>query len=226
MALATLGVFILWMGWFGFNAGSTTGVTGGADAGAGAGKAFGLIAINTNLAACAGALISTATTWAKVGKPEISMALNGALSGLVAITAPCATVNPLAAIVIGAIAGLVVVFSVEFFENRKIDDPVGAISVHGVCGAWGTMAAALFHMDGFKPEQLVTQAIGVMAAFLWAFPVALLLSKLIQTTVGLRATEEDEIDGLDISEHGGEAYPMEQLGSDYDAPEAPAFAAE
>lgn len=226
MALATLGVFILWMGWFGFNAGSTTGVTGGADPAGGAGKAFGLIAINTNLAACGGALVATAITWAKVGKPEISMALNGALSGLVAITSPCATVSPLASIIIGGIAGLVVVFAVEFFENRKIDDPVGAISVHGVCGAWGTMAAALFHTDGFKPEQLVTQAIGVSAAFMWAFPVALLLFKLVEATVGLRVSEEDEIDGLDISEHGGEAYPMEQVFDDYADEEAPAYAAE
>lgn len=226
MALATLGVFILWMGWFGFNAGSTTGVTGGADPGAGAGKAFGLIAVNTNLAACGGALVSTAITWAKAGKPEISMALNGALSGLVAITAPCATVSPLAAIIIGSIAGIMVVFAVEFFENRKIDDPVGAISVHGVCGAWGTIAAAFFHIDGFKPEQLVTQAIGALAAFLWAFPLALLLSKLIEATVGLRVSEEDEIDGLDISEHGGEAYPMEHVVDEDEVLNAPAYAAE
>lgn len=226
MALATLGVFILWMGWFGFNAGSTTGVTGGTDPAGGAGKALGLIAINTNLAACGGALVATAITWAKVGKPEISMALNGALSGLVAITSPCATVSPLAAIVIGAIAGLVVVFAVEFFENRRIDDPVGAISVHGVCGAWGTIAAALFHTEGFKPEQLITQAIGVSAAFLWAFPVTLILFKLVDATVGLRVSEEDEIDGLDISEHGGEAYPMEQVLDDYTEEEAPAYAAE
>lgn len=225
MALATLGVFILWMGWFGFNAGSTTGVTGGAEPGSGAGKAIGLIAINTNLAACGGALVSTLITWAKVGKPEISMALNGALSGLVAITAGCATVSPLSSIMIGSIAGILVVFAVEFFENRRIDDPVGAISVHGVCGAWGTMAAALFHLDGFKPEQLVTQAIGVSAAFLWAFPAALLLAKVIEATAGLRVSEEDELDGLDISEHGGEAYPMEQATLDEEA-EAPAYAAE
>lgn len=226
MALATLGVFILWMGWFGFNAGSTTGVTGGAEVGSGVGKAFGLIAINTNLAACSGALISTAVTWAKVGKPEISMALNGALSGLVAITAGCAAVSPLAAVMIGAVAGVLVVFAVEFFESRKIDDPVGAISVHGVCGLWGTLAVAFFHMGGFKPEQLVSQAIGGAAAFLWAFPMGWILSKLIAATVGLRVSEEDEVDGLDISEHGGEAYPMEQIADEYETSEAPAYAAE
>ncbi len=212
MALATLGVFILWMGWFGFNAGSTTGVTGGADPASGAGKAFGLIAVNTNLAACAGALFATLTTWARVGKPEISMALNGALAGLVSITAPCATATPLASIIIGAIAGVLVVFSVEFFENRKVDDPVGAISVHGVCGAWGTLAVAVFHVDGFSVPQLITQAIGILSAFIWSFGCAWILFKIISGTMGLRVSEEDEIDGLDISEHGGEAYPREDVG--------------
>src|SRR5690606_28522791 len=165
MALATLGVFILWMGWFGFNAGSTIGVTGGADPGAGAGKAFGLIAINTNLSACAGASVAMFTTWFRVGKPEISMALNGVLAGLVGITASCATVSPGSAIMIGAIAGGIVVFAVELFEKLSIDDPVGAISVHGVCGLWGTLAAALFHIDGFSGRQLVSQLIGITTCF-------------------------------------------------------------
>lgn len=212
MPLAALGVFILWMGWFGFNAGSTTGVTGGADPAAGAGKAFGLIAVNTNLAACAGALLATATTWARVGKPEISMSLNGALAGLVAITAPCATVTPLSAVIIGAAAGVIVVFSVEFFENLKIDDPVGAVSVHGVCGAWGTIAAALFHSGGFSGSQLVSQLIGIASAFVWSFTSAFVLFKIIAATMGLRADAEDELDGLDISEHGGEAYALEYVG--------------
>jgi Amt family ammonium transporter len=228
MTLATLGVFILWMGWFGFNAGSTTGVTGGAEPTAGAGKAFGLIAVNTNLAACSGALLAMVTTWARAGKPEISMALNGALSGLVAITAPCATVTPLAAIIIGAAAGVLVVFSVEFFENRKVDDPVGAISVHGVCGAWGTLSAALFHVDGFSSKQLITQAIGVGAAFVWAFSLGLLLFFVVKKTIGLRVSEEDEIDGLDLSEHGGEAYPIDddEAWGGEDEAAAPAYAAE
>jgi Amt family ammonium transporter len=212
MALATLGVFILWMGWFGFNAGSTTGVTGGAEPMAGAGKAFGLIAVNTNLAACAGAVLSTGTTWARSGKPEISMALNGALSGLVAITAPCASVTPFSAVIIGATAGVLVVFSVDLFEHLKIDDPVGAISVHGVCGVWGTVAAALFHSEGFVPAQLASQLIGCGAAFLWSFLSGLLLFQLVNRTLGLRVSAEDELDGLDISEHGGEAYPYDDFG--------------
>ncbi len=209
MALATLGVFILWMGWFGFNAGSTTGVTGGANPAAGAGKAIGLIAINTNLSACAGAAAAMFTIWARVGKPEISMALNGALAGLVAITAPCATVTPTSAVLVGLVAGVVVVFSVEFVDRLEIDDPVGAISVHGVCGAWGTLAAALFHVEGFSGRQLVSQAIGVGLCFVWTFGCAYVLFRMINATVGLRAQEEDELDGLDISEHGGEAYPMD-----------------
>lgn len=211
MSLATLGVFILWMGWFGFNAGSTTGVTGGATPTAGAGKAFGLIAVNTNLAACAGAVLAMFTTWIRAGKPEISMALNGALAGLVAITAPCATVTPLSAVLIGGVAGVLVVLSVELFDALRVDDPVGAISVHGVCGVWGTLAAALFHVGGFSVGQLVTQMIGIAAAFVWTFVSAFALFKLIRITVGLRVSEEDELDGLDLSEHGGEAYPREEV---------------
>jgi Amt family ammonium transporter len=209
MALATLGVFILWMGWFGFNAGSTTGVTGGTDPTSGAGKAFALIALNTNLAACAGAIFATATTWIRYGKPEISMALNGALAGLVSITAPCASASPLSAVLIACVAGVLVVFSVDVFERLEIDDPVGAISVHGVCGVWGTLAAALFHVDGFSAAQLLTQGIGVVACFAWSFSTAFVLFKILSVSVGLRVSAEDEIDGLDISEHGGEAYPID-----------------
>lgn len=211
MALATLGVFILWMGWFGFNAGSTTGVTGGASPNAGAGKAIGLIAVNTNLAACAGALFAMLTTWLRVGKPEISMALNGALAGLVGITAGCATSTPFGALAIGALAGVIVVYSVDWVDALQIDDPVGAVSVHGVCGAWGTLAAALFHADGFSTQQVLTQLIGIGAAFVWAFAASYLLFKLVDLLVGLRVPTEDEIDGLDISEHGGEAYPEDGL---------------
>jgi Amt family ammonium transporter len=215
MPLATLGVFILWMGWFGFNAGSTTGVTGGADdLYGGAGKAFALIAVNTNLAACAGACAAMATTWLTAGKPEISMVLNGALAGLVSITAPCATVSPFSAMLIGLLGGVLVVFSVQFIEARRVDDPVGAISVHGVCGAWGTLAAALFHHGGFSWAQLGTQCIGVAAAFAWTFGVAFVLFKGIELAMGLRVTAEDEVDGLDLSEHGGEAYPAEFLAGE------------
>lgn len=210
MSLATLGVFILWMGWFGFNAGSTTSASGGAEPFGGAGKALGLIAVTTNLSACAGAIVALATTWIRTGKPEISMALNGVLAGLVAITAPCATVSPGSAIVIGAIAGALVVFSVDLFERLEIDDPVGALSVHGVCGVWGTLSVALFHVQGFSSGQLVTQALGSVSAFVWSFTSGLLLFWLLKRSIGLRVHADDEIDGLDLSEHGGEAYPREE----------------
>lgn len=210
MPSAALGVFILWMGWFGFNAGSTAGVTGGgAEPFGGAGKAFALIAVNTNLAACAGAVAATLATWLSSGKPEISMSLNGVLAGLVAITAPCANVSPLSAIVIGLIAGAVVVVSVQALDRVGVDDPVGAISVHGVCGVWGTLAVAVFDQGGFRGVQLLTQGIGVMSAFVWTFGTAFLLFKLIHWSVGLRVDAADEIDGLDLSEHGGEAYPAD-----------------
>ncbi|MCA9580047.1 MAG: ammonium transporter, partial [Myxococcales bacterium] len=128
MALATVGVFILWMGWFGFNAGSTTAVTGGGtDPFGGSGKAFALIAVNTNLAACAGAVMAMIVVWGMTKKPDIGMTLNGALAGLVSITAPCANVSPMSAVVIGAIGGALVVFAVQFFDRIKVDDPVGAV---------------------------------------------------------------------------------------------------
>ncbi len=211
MTLATLGMFILWMGWFGFNAGSTTGVTGGAAPFSAAGKSAGAIAVTTNLSACAGAAASLLTVWLRTGKPEISLVLNGALAGLVGITAGCAFVTPSSAVLIGAVAGVLVVFSVELFERLEIDDPVGAVSVHGVCGAWGTLAAGLFHVGGFSLVQMATQLLGVVCAFVWSFGWGLVLFKLLALTLGLRASEEDEIDGLDLSEHGGEAYPREVL---------------
>jgi len=218
MALATLGVFILWMGWFGFNAGSTTGVTGAGDAPFdGAGKAFALIAVNTNLAAAAGAIAGMLTTWLTLGKPDIGMSLNGTLAGLVAITAPCATVAPWAAVVIGSIAGVLVVFAVGAFEKLKVDDPVGAISVHGVCGAWGTLSAALFNAGGFSLAQLATQVIGIVTAFVWTFGTAYTLFSIIKATIGLRVAKEDEIEGLDLSEHGSEAYPSD-LGYGAESP--------
>ena len=210
MPSATLGVFILWMGWFGFNAGSTTGVTGGGDDPfGGAGKALGLIAVNTNLSACAGALAATLTTWWSAGKPEISMCLNGVLGGLVAITAGCANVSPLSAIVIGAIAGALVVYAVQLFERCRIDDPVGAVSVHAVCGVWGTLAVAIFAQRGFDGAQLLTQVIGVSSAFLWTFGTAFILFRVLKALFGLRVSKADELDGLDLSEHGGEAYPTD-----------------
>lgn len=198
MALVALGTFILWFGWFGFNAGSTTAAT----------TDIAGIAVTTNLAAAAGAVAAMITAWMVLGKPEGSMTLNGAIAGLVAITAGCANVSPISAIIIGLIAGVLVVLSILFLEKQfKIDDPVGAVSVHGVCGAWGTLAAGIFDIGGFSLSVVGVQALGVAAAFLWTFPTAFLLFKLINKTIGLRVSREEEIDGLDVGEHGIEAYP-------------------
>lgn len=195
--LAALGVFILWLGWFGFNPGSTTAAS----------KDIAMIFVNTNLAAAAGAVLAMAVSWIKFGKPEVGMSLNGALAGLVGITAGCANVTPASAVIIGAVAGIVVVFSVLFFDKLRIDDPVGAISVHGVCGAWGTLAAGLFNIGGFTTKIIAVQLIGIGACFLWTFPTAYALFKLIDATMGLRVSKEEELEGLDATEHGGNAYP-------------------
>lgn len=195
--LASLGVFILWLGWFGFNPGSTTT----------ADKSIAMIFVNTNLAAAAGAVLAMFTSWVRFKKPEVGMSLNGALAGLVAITAGCANVTPFSAILIGAIAGIVVVFSVQFFDLLKIDDPVGAISVHGVCGAWGTLAAGLFNMTGTSMAIIGVQLLGIISCFAWTFVTAFIMFKLIHVSIGLRVSPEEELDGLDHSEHGGMAYP-------------------
>lgn len=207
MALGALGVFILWFGWFGFNPGSTTF----------AGGDIGRIAITTNLAAAGGAITALLTSWAVFKKPDASMTLNGALAGLVAITAPCASVTPVAALIIGLLAGSLVVFSVLFIDRKlKVDDPVGAISVHGVCGAFGTLSVGLFQADGgffygggFK--LLGVQALGVAVAFVWSFGIGMILFNIIKATVGLRVTAEEELQGLDIGEHGMEAYSGFQI---------------
>lgn len=195
--LAALGVFILWLGWFGFNPGSTTA----------ANKSIAMIFVNTNLSAAAGCIAAMLTSWAKFGKPEVGMSLNGALAGLVGITAGCANVTPTSAIIIGCVAGVLVVFSVLFFEMIRVDDPVGAVSVHGVCGAWGTLAAGLFNMKGVTMAIVGVQALGVGACFLWTFPTAFVLFKIIEKTIGLRVSPEEELEGLDHAEHGGVAYP-------------------
>ena len=200
--LAALGVFILWFGWFGFNPGSTTVGDG----------SIGYIAVTTNLSAAAGAIIAMSISWVIMKKPDASMALNGALAGLVSITAPCDGVTPMGAILIGVVGGSLVVFAVLFIDRvLKVDDPVGAVSVHGVCGVWGTLATGLFNMQsglfyggGFK--QLGVQALGAGAAFVWAFGLGLILFYVISKTIGLRVTPEEELKGLDISEHGMEAY--------------------
>jgi Amt family ammonium transporter len=197
LPLAALGVFILWLGWFGFNPGSTTA----------ANKDIAMIFVNTNLAAAAGAVLAMFTSWMKFGKPEVSMSLNGALAGLVAITSPCATVSPLSAVIIGALAGVIVVFSVLFFDRIRVDDPVGAISVHGVNGAWGTLAAGIFNMGGTSAKIIGVQLLGIVACFIWTFGTAFLMFKLIDKAIGLRVSPEEETEGLDFGEHGGTAYP-------------------
>src|SRR6056297_406357 len=197
MPLAGLGVFILWIGWFGFNPGSTTA----------AGKGIAMIFVNTNLAAATGAVLAMVVSWVKFGKPEVGMSLNGALAGLVGITAGCANVTPGSAVIIGAVAGILVVFSVLFFDKIRVDDPVGAISVHGVCGAWGTLAAGIFNMGGTSLGIIGVQVLGIDVCFAWTFGLAFIMFKVIDMTIGLRVTPEEEIEGLDFTEHGGNAYP-------------------
>jgi Amt family ammonium transporter len=197
MPLAALGVFILWLGWFGFNPGSTTT----------ADTSIAMIFVNTNLAAAAGAIFALVSSWIKFGKPEVGMTLNGALAGLVAITAGCANVSPGSSIIIGAFAGILVVISVMFFDKIHVDDPVGAISVHGVNGAWGTLAAGIFNIGGTSFTIIGVQILGILSCFIWTFVIALIMFKIISATIGLRVSEEEEIEGLDGVEHGGIAYP-------------------
>ena len=203
LPLGALGVFILWLGWFGFNPGSTTT----------ADTTIAYIFVNTNLAAAAGCVFAMATSWVKFGKPDISMSLNGALAGLVAITAPCANVMPTSAVIIGAIAGILVVMSVIFFDKIKVDDPVGAVSVHGVNGAWGTLAAGLFNVDGFSLSVIGVQVLGIVVCFIWAFGTGFIMFKVLSATVGLRVSAEEEAEGLDMIEHGGNAYPDFQVST-------------
>ncbi len=216
LPIAALGVFILWFGWFGFNPGSTTTGEG----------SIGRIAVTTNLSGAAGALAAMITAWILFKKPDASMSLNGALAGLVAITAPCATVTPTAAVIIGLVAGVLVVCSVVFIDRiLRVDDPVGAVSVHGVCGFWGTLACGLFNAEavigtgstnsgllyGGGFSQFISQLIGAGTAFVWAFGLGLLLFHALKATVGLRVSAEEEIRGLDIGEHGMEAYSGFQI---------------
>lgn len=203
LLMAALGVFILWFGWFGFNPGSTV---------AGTDLSIASIAVTTNLAAAAGAVMAMIVSWIKYGKADVSMTLNGALAGLVGITAGTAIVGNLSAVIIGAIAGIIVIYSVEFFDKLQIDDPVGAVSVHGVCGAFGTLAVGVFAAEdgllfGGGFDLLFTQIIGVVAVFFWAFGLGFILFKVIDAVIGLRVSEADEIEGLDYSEHGADSYP-------------------
>lgn len=204
LTLGALGVFILWFGWFGFNPGSTL---------SGTNPDIGRIAVTTNLAAAAGATMTMIFTWIKYKKPDVSLTLNGALAGLVAITAGTAAVSPAGAAIIGLGAGILIVLAVELFDKvLKIDDPVGAISVHGVCGAYGTAMVGLFAVEGGLfygggTEQLITQLIGIGAVFVWTVLTSLVLFGILKATIGLRVSKDEEELGLDIGEHGIEAYP-------------------
>ncbi|MCH8047246.1 MAG: ammonium transporter [Planctomycetes bacterium] len=221
MALAFLGGLILWLGWFGFNPGSTMAI-----AGADGAASVAHIVITTNLSCAGGLLSATILAWVMLGKPDFSMTINGALAGLVAITAPCAYVTPGASVIIGVVAGVIVVFSVIGFDRIKIDDPVGALSVHLSNGIWGTLAiglfanpvaldyepgpgkdgplAGLFYGGGF--EQLQYQVIGVLAVGAITFGLALVVWFIIKVTIGLRVDPDAEMRGLDVSEMGMEAY--------------------
>lgn len=204
LVLGTLGVFILWLGWFGFNPGSTVSF---ADPGLVA-----HIFMTTNMAAASGALATVITTWIRYKKPNLSMSLNGVLAGLVAITAGCDVVSPGGAVIIGAMAGVLVVFSVEFFDKIvKIDDPVGAISVHGVCGAFGTIMVGAFAVDGglFYGggfSYIGTQLTGVAAVGAWAIGTGLILFYGLKYILGIRVSRKEEENGLDFYEHGEKAY--------------------
>lgn len=203
-----LGVFILWFCWFGFNGGSTVAMTADADM-----ELASLVMFNTNLAAAVATVVGMIFTWIRYGKPDVSITFNAALAGLVAITAPCDCVTPVGAFFIGLVAGVLVVLAVEFFDNvAKIDDPVGAVSVHMVNGIWGTLAVGLFSSggDGVAPglfygggfAQLGVQALGVVSVAAYVLIVMFIIFKLIDKTVGLRVPAQIEIDGLDIHEHG------------------------
>lgn len=207
LTFAALGVFILWFGWFGFNPGSQLGAAGKENT-----VAIAHIALTTNLAAAGGAVAALFTSWMRYKRPALSLALNGALAGLVAITAGCDIVSPGGALLIGLAAGVILVFSVEIIDQKfRVDDPVGAVSVHGINGAFGTLAVGLFATDGGLLygggfSLLLAQLIGVAAVFAWAFGLGLLLFKIIDATIGLRVSRRVEEEGLDVYEHGESAY--------------------
>lgn len=218
MPLATIGVFVLWLGWFGFNPGSTMALDP---------EAIARICVTTNSAAAAGLLSSTIVAWLALGKPDLSMTINGCLAGLVAVTASCAYVSVGSALIIGTIAGVIVVFAVLAFDRLKLDDPVGALSVHLVNGVFGTLAVGLFAEGRFMPNTtgdglffgggaslLLAQAIGVAAVAGFVFAVSLGSWYLIKVTIGIRVSPEEELDGLDVGEHGMSAYPEFAVASD------------
>jgi Amt family ammonium transporter len=194
MPLAAIGVFLLWFGWYGFNGGSVL----SADP-----RGVSYVFVTTTLAASMGALAAMFVSWALLKKPDLSMGLNGVLAGLVGITAGADTVTVFGSVIIGLIAGIIVVFSIIFFDKIKIDDPVGAISVHGVCGIWGTVAVALFG----EAAPFGIQLIGTLSICAFAFVSSYILALLVKVTIGLRVSADVESEGLDLGEHGAEAYP-------------------
>ncbi|MHB9003142.1 MAG: ammonium transporter [Coriobacteriia bacterium] len=211
MTSAMTGALVLWFGWFGFNPGSTM----AADP-----MAISNIIVTTTMAAAAGAILATAVAWKLLGKPDIGMTINGALAGLVGITAGCAFVSPTSALIIGAIAGGMVVFGVMFFDKLKLDDPVGALAVHGLGGIFGTLAVGLFAQDSIMPgttgnglffgggaSLLIDQATGVLAVGAFVFVSSMAIWLAIKAIIGVRVSEEEELEGLDIGEHGNRAYP-------------------
>jgi ammonium transporter, Amt family len=202
LPLATLGTLILWFGWFGFNGGSELKVSDVGEA-----NSVALVFVNTNMAAAGGLVFALVLSRFWFGKADLTMALNGALAGLVAITAEPLTPTPLTATLIGAVGGLIVVGSIVTLDKFRIDDPVGAISVHGVVGMWGLIAVAFTNNGGSFWGQLGTQLIGLAAIFAWVFITSLIVWFIIKKTLGIRVTEEEEYEGIDISECGLEAYP-------------------
>jgi Amt family ammonium transporter len=212
LSLATLGGFILWFGWFGFNPGSTMAV--------GDGKAIAHIFVTTNISAVMAIISSTITSWILQKKPDLTMIINGALAGLVAITAPCAYVTVNASAIIGIVAGILVVISVITFDRLMIDDPVGALSVHLINGIFGTLCVGLFAKDGITGiatgnglfyggglKLLIAQLTGIFAVGLYSFLIAMLIWFILKASIGIRVNKEEEVLGLDIGEHGQEAYP-------------------
>ena len=204
LTLGTLGVFILWLGWFGFNPGSALGASDP--------TAIAHIFVTTNIAAAGGGVATLLLTWMRYGKPVLSMTLNGVLAGLVAITAGCDIVTSGGALVIGLLAGILVVFSVEFFEKvAKIDDPVGAISVHGICGVFGTLMVGILAKDGGLLYgggfgQFISQLVGVLSFAVWSLITGFILFKVLKSVIGLRVSAKEEENGLDFYEHGETAY--------------------
>ncbi|MEO7413606.1 MAG: ammonium transporter [Opitutaceae bacterium] len=197
MPLATIGVFLLWLGWFGFNGGSVLSANPGATS---------LVLVTTCLAAAAGGVGAALTSWIVIKKPDLSMALNGILAGLVGITAGADQMAAMSAVLIGLISGVIVVFSVIFFDKIKLDDPVGALSVHLVCGIFGTLAVGIWGAKAGMP-QLISQLKGIACIGAFSFVFAYVVFLILKMTIGIRVSAEEEIEGLDIGEHGNEAYP-------------------